>query len=206
LTFDIQDTTDALNVSALLKASDSLLLLIDVQERLAPHVHDHGRVIDNCEWLIGVADVLGVPVFATEHHPQGIGHTVARLRQRLPADAILRKEHFSCVSEPSCNSRIEEADRRQIVVAGMEAHVCVMQSAIELQESGHAVFLVQDAVSSRAPANAACAVERMRRHGIEIVTGEMVLFEWAHRGATEQFRRLHRGFLKTPPPGGVDPQ
>jgi nicotinamidase-related amidase len=193
-------------MSGLLRASDSLLLIVDVQERLAPHVHEHQRVIENCEWLIGVAEVVGVPVLATEHHPQGIGRTVTRLRQRLPADAILRKEHFSCVSEPSCGSRIEDAGRRQIVVVGMEAHVCVMQSAIELQESGISVFLVADAVSSRAPENAACAVDRMRRHGVEIVTREMVLFEWAHRSATEQFRQLHRRFLKSPPPGAGDPQ
>ena len=188
-------------VPGLLKASDSLLLIVDVQERLAPHVHEHERVIENCEWLIGVAEVVGVPVLATEHHPQGIGQMVSRLRRRFPEDAILPKEHFSCVSEPSCSSRIEETGRRQIVVAGMEAHVCVMQSAIDLQSSGKSVFIVADAVSSRAPANVECAVQRMRRHGIEIVTGEMVLFEWAHRGATEQFRQLHRRFLKTPTGG-----
>lgn len=193
-------------MSALLKASDSLLLIVDVQERLAPHVHEHGRVIENCEWLIGVAEVVGVPVFATEHYPEGIGHTVPRLRDRIAADAVLRKDHFSCVSESSCHERIERAGRNQIVVAGIEAHVCVMQSAVELKEKGRSVFLVADAVSSRTPEDAAIAVERMRAHGIEIVTREMVLFEWAHRGATEQFRQLHRRFLKTLPPRGADQQ
>ncbi|HSS65672.1 MAG TPA: hydrolase [Gammaproteobacteria bacterium] len=193
-------------MSPLLKASDSLLLIVDVQERLAPHVHEHGRVIENCEWLIGVAEVVGVPVFATEHYPEGIGHTVPRLRDRIAADAVLRKDHFSCVSESSCHERIERAGRNQIVVAGIEAHVCVMQSAVELKEKGRSVFLVADAVSSRTPEDAAIAVERMRAHGIEIVTREMVLFEWAHRGATEQFRQLHRRFLKTLPPRGADQQ
>ncbi len=191
-------------MSALLKASDSLLLVVDVQERLTPHVHEHDRVIENCEWLIGVAGVVGVPVFATEHYPEGIGHTVPRLREQLAADAILRKDHFSCVSESSCNERIEQAGRTQIVVAGIEAHVCVMQSAIELKETGKSVFLVADAVSSRTPDDAGLAIERMRRNGIEIVTREMVLFEWAHRGATEQFRQLHRRFLKIPPARGAD--
>lgn len=193
-------------MSALLTAPDSLLLIVDVQERLAPHVHDNDRVIKNCEWLIGVAEVVGVPVYATEHYPEGIGHTVSRLRDRLLRGSILRKDHFSCVSEPSCRARIEETGRTQIVVAGMEAHVCVMQSAIELKESAKSVFLVVDAVSSRTVEDAARAVERMRRNGIEIVTREMVLFEWAHRGATEQFRQLHRRFLKTAPPGGAGQQ
>ena len=191
-------------MSGLLRASDSLLLIVDVQERLAPHVHEHRRVIENCEWLIGVAEIVGVPVLATEHYPEGIGRTVPRLRDRIAADAVLRKDHFSCVSESSCNERIERAGRNQIVVAGIEAHVCVMQSAVELKEKGRSVFLVADAVSSRTPENAAIAVERMRAHGIEIVTREMVLFEWAHRGATEQFRRLHRRFLKTLSPLGTD--
>ncbi len=193
-------------MAGLLKASSSLLLIVDVQERLAPHVHENARIIENCEWLMGVAEVVGVPVLATEHYPEGIGHTIRRLRDRLAADAVLRKDHFSCVSEPSCKTRIDESGRTQIVVAGMEAHVCVMQSAIELKEAGKQVFLVVDAVSSRTPEDAARAVERTRQHGVEIVTREMVLFEWAHRGATEQFRQLHRRFLKTPSPGGAEQQ
>ncbi len=183
-------------MSGLLKASDSLLLIIDVQERLAPHVHEQDRVIECCEWLMGVAEVVGVPVMATEHYPEGIGHTVTRLGSRLSPEAILEKDHFSTVSEPACRSRIEATGRSQLVVAGMEAHVCVMQTAIELKETGKSVFVVAEGVSSRKPEDAARAVDRMRRNGIEIVTREMVLFEWAHRGPNEQFRQLHRRFLK----------
>lgn len=191
-------------MSGLLRASDSLLLLTDIQERLVPHVHEHQRVINHCEWLMGVAEVVGVPVFATEHYPEGIGQTVPRLRRRLPEESVLRKDHFSCMSECSCVARLEATGRNQIVVAGMEAHVCVMQSAIEFHAAGKSVFLVEDAISSRIPADAETAVDRMRRHGIEIVTREMVLFEWAERGATEQFRQLHRRFLKPSPVCGGD--
>lgn len=185
-------------MSGLLRAADSLLLIIDVQARLAPHVHEHDRVIDNCEWLAGVADVVDVPVLVSEHCPEGIGPTVERLRARIAEESVMRKVHFSCVSEPSCKARIEAAGRSQIVIAGMEAHVCVMQTAIELAAAGKQVFLVADAVSSRDPQDAARAVARMQRNGVEIVSREMVLFEWAHRGATQQFRQLHRRFLKQP--------
>ena len=185
-------------MSGLLRAADSLLLIIDVQARLAPHVHEHDRVIDNCEWLAGVAEVVDVPVLVSEHCPEGIGPTVERLRARIAEESVMRKVHFSCVSEPSCKARIEAAGRSQIVIAGMEAHVCVMQTAIELAAAGKQVFLVADATSSRDPQDAVRAVARMQRNGVEIVSREMVLFEWAHRGATQQFRQLHRRFLKRP--------
>jgi nicotinamidase-related amidase len=185
-------------MSALLRAADSLLLIIDVQARLAPHVHEHERVIENCEWLAGVAEVVDVPVLVSEHCPEGIGPTVERLRARIAEESVMRKVHFSCVSEPSCKARIDATGRSQIVIAGMEAHVCVMQTAIELAAAGKQVFLVAEAVSSRDPQDAARAVARLQRNGVEIVSREMVLFEWAHRGATQQFRQLHRRFLKQP--------
>ena len=191
-------------MSGLLKAADSLLLIIDVQERLAPHVHEQDRVIECCEWLMGVAEVVGVSIMATEHYPEGIGHTVTGLRNRLSPEAIIEKDHFSGVSEPACNARIKDTGRNQIVIAGMEAHVCVMQTAIELKQSGKSVFVVAEGVSSRKPEDAVRALERMCRNGIEIVTREMVLFEWAHRGPNEQFRQLHRQFLKTPQIPGVE--
>ena len=185
-------------MSALLRAADSLLLIIDVQARLAPHVHEHERVIENCEWLAGVAEVVDVPVLVSEHCPEGIGPTVERLRARIAEESVMRKVHFACVSEPSCKARIDATGRSQIVIAGMEAHVCVMQTAIELAAAGKQVFLVAEAVSSRDPQDAARAVARLQRNGVEIVSREMVLFEWAHRGATQQFRQLHRRFLKQP--------
>ena len=100
-------------MSGLLRAADSLLLIIDVQERLAPHVHDHRRVIDHCGWLTGVAQELDVPMLVSEHYPEGIGHTVDELRRLAPAESVMRKDHFSCVSEPSCRERIEAAGRTE---------------------------------------------------------------------------------------------
>lgn len=187
-------------MSALLRAADSLLLIIDVQTRLAPHVHEYGRVIEHCAWLSGVARELDVPVLVSEHYPEGIGHTVEELLKTAPAGSVMRKDHFSCVAEFACKQRIDATGRSQVVIGGMEAHVCVMQTAIDLQQTGKSVYLVADAVSSRVPEDAARAIERMQRSGVQIVTREMVLFEWAHRGGTEQFRQLHRKFLK-PPPG-----
>lgn len=180
----------------LLRARDSLLLVVDVQEKLAPHVDEHERVIEGCAWLLGVARAIGVPVLVSEHYPEGIGATVPALRALVGTGEVMRKDHFSCVAEPACRARIEAAGRGQIVIAGMEAHVCVMQTALDLAAAGRAVHVVADAISSRRPRDAEIALARMRGAGVVPVTREMVLFEWAERGATPLFRELHRGFLK----------
>ncbi|MCP5154703.1 MAG: hydrolase [Ectothiorhodospiraceae bacterium] len=180
----------------LLRARRSALLIVDVQERLVPHVHEHARVVDHCRWLAGVAAACEVPVLVTEHYPSGLGHTVAEVRERVADGAVVAKDHFSSWAEPAARERIVGLGRKQVVVAGMEAHVCVLQTVLDLAESGYAVHVVGDAVSSRRPADAETALARMRAAGVIVVSPEMVLFEWAERGGTERFRALHRAFLK----------
>lgn len=180
----------------LLKAERSLLLIVDVQEKLVPAIHEQHRVVDNCAWLINVAREFGVPIRASEQYPQGLGHTVQALAQMLQPSGFIEKVHFSCVAEEGCREAIFETGREQIVVAGVEAHVCVLQTVLNLMESGRSLFVVADAISSRDPRNAELAIERMRQAGAQIVSREMVLFEWAHKAGTDQFRRLNKKFLR----------
>lgn len=177
-------------------AADCRLLIIDCQARLVPHVSDGDVVVSQCANLLGAARVLGIPVLVSEHYPQGIGHTVAQLRTLVDADEVLRKDHFSCVSEPSLRERLLEDRRRTLVVAGMESHVCVMQTALEAHAGGLRVLLVSDAVGSRRAWDRDAALARMRDAGVTLVTREMIIFEWARRGATDTFRELHRRFLR----------
>jgi nicotinamidase-related amidase len=177
-------------------AVDSRLLVVDCQERLVPHVTDGDGVVVQCVNLMGAARVLGVPVMASEHYPEGIGHTVPALRALLSDGEVVRKDHFSCVSEPGVRERLLDSPRRTLVVAGMEAHVCVMQTALEARAAGLRVLLVADASGSRRPGDREAALARMERAGIELVTREMIIFEWARRGATDTFRELHRRFLR----------
>ena len=146
-------------------------------------------------WLIDVAQTIGIPVLATEHCPQRIGVTDARLRDKFRPEAIVEKEHFSAVSEGTL-LRAPDAERRQWIVTGTEAHVCVQQTALDLRAAGKQVFIVAEASGSRAPANRDLAFERMRGHGIEIVSREMVAFEWLQRGGTELFREVNRDFIR----------
>jgi nicotinamidase-related amidase len=184
-----------MNSSPLMRADSSALLVIDVQERLLPHIHDWQRVLGHIDWLVQVAQRLGVPVAATEQYPKGIGHTHPLVAERLPAGSVGEKLHFSCV-DGNCLPGLPGMARPQIVVCGIESHVCVLQTVLQLAASGKQVFVVEEAVGSRDPAHKALALERMRAAGIAIVCREMVAFEWLGQAGTEQFRDISKNFLK----------
>jgi nicotinamidase-related amidase len=173
----------------------SSLLVVDVQERLLPAIDDWQRLLDNVIWLVQVAQRLQVPILASEQYPKGLGLTHADLRALLPVGSVADKVHFSCVAA-DCLDGINGSGRRQIVICGIEAHVCVMQTALELRWQGKEVFVVADAVASRHPADRDLALSRMRGHGIEIVSREMVAFEWLRRAGTTEFRQISSEFLR----------
>ena len=180
----------------LMKAETSGVLVVDLQERLMRAIHQADQVIAHGAWLIQIAQRLQVPVLTSEQYPQGLGSTVAAIRALLPASAFMEKTHFSCAAEPDCLRRIDALDRRQVVVIGAEAHVCVLQTALGLQAAGKEVYLVADAVSSRAPRDVELALERMRAEGVRIVSREMVVFEWLERAGDDRFRAISREFLR----------
>lgn len=180
----------------LMRVETSCLLVVDFQERLMPAIHQAESVMAHGAWLIQIAQRLGVPVLASEQYPQGLGHTVAAIRKLLPAEAFMEKTHFSCAAERDCMRRIDVLGRQQIVVIGAEAHVCVLQTALELRAAGKEVYLVADAVSSRAPRDVELALERMRAEGVRIVSREMAAFEWLHQSGDDRFRAISREFLR----------
>lgn len=179
----------------LIDSERSSLLVVDVQDKLLHHVHDWQSLLQNVIWLVRVARKVAVPVMATEQYPKGLGHTTAELLQELPDGAVADKVHFSCAAA-RCLPGLPGGDRPQVVICGMEAHVCVMQTAIELKLAGKEVFVVGDSVGSRNPADNACALDRMRGYGIEIVSREMVAFEWLRQAGTPLFKEISLQFLR----------
>jgi nicotinamidase-related amidase len=173
----------------------SRLIVVDVQQRLVPVIHDGERVVDAIAWLVRVAQQLRVPVAGVEQYPRGLGPTVEPLRELIGALSIGSKVTFSC-AEGACLEGLPGGDRAQAVLCGIEAHVCVLQSALGLAARGLEVFVVADAVGSRDPANRLLALERMGDAGIAIVSREMVAFEWLQAAATDEFRRVNRTFLR----------
>lgn len=178
-----------------LRAASSRLVVVDVQAKLVPAIHGGGAVVEACAWLVEVAQKLGVPVAATEQYPQGLGPTVERLRALLPEAAIAAKLAFSCADEGALD-RLPGAGRPQVVLCGIEAHVCVLQSALGLAAAGAEVAVVADAVGSRDPGHRDLALARLRQRGIAIVSREMVAFEWLERAGSETFRAISRAYLR----------
>jgi nicotinamidase-related amidase len=175
----------------LLEAPRSLLLVVDVQERLMPAIAERERVAAQAGVLVAAADRLGVPILLTEQYPKGLGPTVPAIAEALPADAVvLPKISFSAAADPAIATRIASLGRPQVVIAGAEAHVCVLQTAIGFKERGLDVFVVGDAASSRVPASASAAHARLLHAGIPWITTEMALFEWLGRAGTDDFRAL----------------
>jgi nicotinamidase-related amidase len=175
--------------AVLLTARDAVLLLVDLQRRLMPVIHDQARVVARAQRLAEGAALLEVPVRATEQNPAGLGPTVPELAD-YPS-AVLAKTAFSAVAAPDFDGLLP-AGASEIVVVGCEAHVCVLQTVLELRAAGHRVVLVADAVGSRDPADKAAAIDRAARHGAEVVTSEMVLFEWLRDARHAMFRPVQK--------------
>lgn len=178
-----------------IKASQSTLLIIDVQERLLPAILDGESVIENTSWLQRIARRMNVPTLITEQYSKGLGPTVSVLREGVEADAILEKMDFSSAADGELFKR-PGGDRQQFVVCGCETHVCVMQTVLDLLERGNQVFVVEEAVSSRRASDKALALTRMRQAGAEIVSREMVVFEWMERAGTDLFKTISREFIR----------
>jgi nicotinamidase-related amidase len=177
----------------LLDRARSQLLVVDVQERLMPAMYEGARMADRCAILMQAAHRLGIPVTVSEQYRKGLGPTIARL-DNIKGDApVLEKMHFSCAADPRIVERIDalaKADRTQLVVCGIEAHVCVTQSALGFKDFGLHVAVAADAVTSRQPESVNLAVARLREAGVAVVNTEMALFEWLHMAGTPEFKEL----------------
>lgn len=176
-----------------LSAPESRLLLIDVQQRLLPAMADPQRVVERSRILLAAAHAMQVPALATEQYSKGLGPTVPELREALGSAPVIEKMHFSAYGETPVREKLREDDgRRQIVVFGIEAHVCVLQTVLDLLQHEYRVFVVSDAISSRSRDSAALAEARMRQAGAVLVNTEMCLFEWLGQAGHPQFRALSK--------------
>jgi nicotinamidase-related amidase len=174
----------------LIRREQSLLLIVDIQEKLAPAINNADNVVANTIKLVHAAKHLNIPIIASEQYPKGLGRAVPALRELLPSDSLVEKTHFSCMAEPGFSDLLRKANRIQIIVCGMEAHVCVLQTALDLQTSGFSAFVVADGVSSRRLESCEFGLERMRASGVTVVSTEMVLFEWIGQAGTVEFKAL----------------
>jgi nicotinamidase-related amidase len=178
------------NETMLINAARAQLLMVDMQERLLPAMHDPAETERRCGLLLAAAATLGLPVTASEQYPKGLGHTVPGLRKQFGNAPVFDKLAFSCLGEGRIANRLKETTRSQVIVCGIEAHVCVLQTAADLLAEGYEVFIPADAVSSRAPSSVSLALERLRTAGAAIVNTEMVVFEGLRKAGTPEFKTL----------------
>ncbi|MFN4141495.1 hydrolase [Aestuariivirga sp.] len=177
----------------LAEAAKSSLLLVDMQERLLPAMTGGAEVQLRSAILLRAAKALSLPVTVSEQYPKGLGHTVPGLRDEIGNAPVFEKLAFSCWKDEAIRERLigqHEAGRPLVILAGVEAHVCVLQTAVDLAAAGFGVFAVADAMASRAPSSHALALERMRQAGVAVVNTEMVVFELLGRAGTAEFKAL----------------
>lgn len=179
----------------LIDRNKSTLLVVDVQDTLLKLTDNWQNLLAHCVWLVKAAQVLGVPVMASEQYRKGLGPTNAELLALLPEDAVADKLHFSCVAA-DCLKGLPGAERKQVILCGIESHVCVLQTAVELQAAGKEVFVVADAVTSRNADDKALALARMTASGIQVVGREMVVFEWMRQSGIPEFKEISKNFLR----------
>jgi nicotinamidase-related amidase len=175
-----------------LVSEDSVLLVIDIQRKLAPAIQDHARLTARTELLVDAAGRFGIPKLITEHCPQQIGPLVEPLRSRFAPAEIFEKTAFAATDHPEFVERLRATGRRQVVMTGMEAHVCVLQAALGLVREGFSVWIVDDAVGSRPAAqrDRELALARMTHAGCVVTTTETALFEWTRFATDERFRAV----------------
>jgi nicotinamidase-related amidase len=171
----------------LISPSLATLVIIDVQARLLPAIADGENLIDNTRRLVDAAVQLAHPVIMTEQNPDGLGGTVPELAGSGP---VISKMSFDSCAEPAFLAAV--AGERDLVICGCETHVCVLQTVITLLSYRRRVYVVQDAVGSRRAESKSVAIARMQRHGAEIVTTEMVVFEWLRSASHPRFRPVSK--------------
>lgn len=179
----------------LLERSRSQLLVVDVQERFMSVVHEAQRMVDRCAILMQAAQKLDIPITITEQYRKGLGPTTARLNDIKGDAPTMEKAHFSCANDPKITERVRgmtSEGRSQVVVCGIESHVCVLQSALGFKSAGLDIFVVADAVSSRHPESIAVATDRMRDAGVGVINTEMAVFEWLHVAGTDEFKEVSK--------------
>ena len=180
----------------MLEIKNTLLLMIDVQVKLFAAMYEQEALCRNLQILLKGAGMLDLPMIATEQYPSGLGSTIpeiaALFSEFRPETRPLEKLSFSCCADKDCMEAITRAERKQILLAGIETHVCVYQTAMDLLEAGYSVQIITDAVSSRTARNRDIGLQKMQAAGAGLTSIEIVLFELLRTAESPKFRDLSR--------------
>lgn len=183
------------NQPVLLDRNKSLLLIIDLQLAFLQLIPDNKNIKENCIWTVQLANEVKVQQIVIEQNSKKLGLTIPAIRNIVNETSIFDKIEFSCAHNNAIYRVIEQTGKKQIILIGIEAHVCIMQTALALKQIGYVVFTVADCIGSRSLIDKEIAMMRMQQAGIYILTKEMLLFEWLERADTDEFRHIQKNFL-----------
>ena len=179
-----------------LDRTTSLLLIVDLQTGLLPVIDGGEQAVEEAAWLAGLSGLLEVPVWLTEQYPAGLGPVDPRLRSAAPEARSWEKVHFDAHQEPGFAKSLAELGRKQVVICGSEAHICVLQTALGLLAADYRVYWLVEATASRRREEARLASERVVAAGGVVISADMAAYEWLERCDDERFKAAHQGFLK----------
>lgn len=167
-------------------------LIIDIQERLFPAMHEKENLLKNCEILIAGLVELSVPLIVTQQYTKGLGETLPEIKSQIPDFSYIEKRNFSCCDEISVIEKLKKTGAENVIVCGIESHICVLQTAVDLKEAGLNPVVVMDCVSSRTKENIETAKERFRYEGIIMTSYESILFELTRSSAAHEFKAISK--------------
>jgi nicotinamidase-related amidase len=172
--------------------SRSLVVVVDIQQKLVPVIPDRESIISSTRLLLDVAAVLNVPAMATEQYPKGLGTTVPELAEHAALKATIEKLRFSACEAIQQSNSLSSINDRHVVLTGIETHICILQTAMDLLELGCGVTLVVDATGSRRSIDQQTALRRMESAGVVLATAESIVFEWCEVAGTDAFKSISR--------------
>lgn len=180
----------------MLNIEQSAFLLIDCQTKLLPTINKHKILIEKLKWICSVVNDLDILSIISEQYPKGLGGSDEELLNSLNSKTIMAKTFFSAMRDKNIADTIDKSTARQWVIAGIEAHVCVLQTALDMHASGKDTYVLSDAIGSRDPQDKELAIERMRQAGIKIISCEMAFFEWLQGANNPLFKSMSKKFLQ----------
>ncbi|MCW3807818.1 hydrolase [Plebeiibacterium marinum] len=172
---------------------ETVAVCVDIQERLFPHIHEHEQLKKNTEILVEGLKTLEIPMVVTEQYKKGLGDTIEGIKEKVADCPAFEKTAFSCCDDAPFAHKLEEGTFRKFVILfGIEAHICLMQTAIDLKAKGHQPVIIEDCVGSRNPENKRIAINRMLQEGITVTSYESILFELCRYAGSDAFKAISK--------------
>ena len=167
-------------------------LIIDIQEKLFPVIAENEALLRRCKILLEGLKILDIPTVFTQQYTKGLGPTLPEITSMYPDFRFIEKSSFSCLDDPEYHSLLEQSGRNTVIIAGIESHVCVLQTAVDLQEHGYFPVVISDCISSRSLSEKHIALNRFTSEGIRISTAESVLFELTRYSDAAEFKAISK--------------